>query len=321
MATTSLPEIDAQYRVMREGAGMLDRSARGKLIVRGPDAADYLQGQVTNDVEGLEPGTGCYAALLERKGHIQSDMRVLRLEDAELWLDTEPQSAAAVLRHLQMYSVGREVEIEDVGDEWGIVSVIGPRALEHCGFEGLAPEHAQRFRNWEGVEVLGVATDVGVDMLARRRDLERLRELLEAAGAVEVSEAAAEIVRVETGRPRFGAEISPEVMPAEAGIVERAVDFEKGCYIGQEPVARLHYRGKPNRRLCGLRLSAPAQSGDSLRLGEREVGSLGTVCVSPALGPIALALVRREAELGAVLEVGDGTATAELVGLPFGTAE
>jgi folate-binding protein YgfZ len=321
VAATSLPEIDAQYRVLREGAGMLDRSSRGKLIVRGPDAAEYLQGQITNDVEALKPGAGCYAALLERKGHIQGDMRVLRLEDGGIWLDTEPESTAAVLRHLQMYSVGREVEIEDVGEQWAIVSLIGPQALESSGFEALAPEHAQRFRNWEGVEVLGAATDLGVDLLARRDDLARLRELLEGAGAVEVSEAAAEIVRVESGRPRFGAEISPDVMPAEAGIVERAVDFEKGCYIGQEPVARLHYRGKPNRRLCGLRLTAPAQSGEPLRLDERDVGSLATVCLSPVLGPIALALVRREAELGAVLQVGDDGTTAELVELPFGTAK
>jgi tRNA-modifying protein YgfZ len=321
MAATSLPEIDAQYRVLREGAGMLDRSSRGKLIVRGPDAAEYLQGQITNDVEALEPGAGCYAALLERKGHIQGDMRVLLLHEDEYWLDTEPESAAAVLRHLQMYSVGREVEIEDVGEQWAIVSLIGPRAQEVSGADGPAPEHSQRFRNWEGVEVLAVATDVGVDLVVKRDDLDPLLKLAEAAGAVEVSEAAAEIVRVESGRPRFGAEISPEVMPAEAGIVERAVDFEKGCYIGQEPVARLHYRGKPNRRLCGLRLSAPAQTGAPLRLDEREVGSLATVCVSPALGPIALALVRREAELGAVVEVGDGATTAELVELPFGTAE
>ena len=321
MAATSLPEIDAQYRVLREGAGMLDRSSRGKLIVRGPDAAEYLQGQITNDVEALEPGAGCYAALLERKGHVQGDMRVLLLHENEYWLDTEPESAAAVLRHLQMYSVGREVEIEDVGEQWAIVSLIGPRAQEVSGADGPAPEHSQRFRNWEGVEVLAVATDVGVDLVVKRDDLDPLLKLAEAAGAVEVSEAAAEIVRVESGRPRFGAEISPEVMPAEAGIVERAVDFAKGCYIGQEPVARLHYRGKPNRRLCGLRLSAPARSGEPLRLDEREVGSLATVCVSPALGPIALALVRREAELGAVLEVGDGATTAELVELPFGIAE
>ena len=111
--------------------------------------------------------------------------------------------------------------------------------------------------------------------------------------------------------------MGPESMPAEAGIVERAVDFEKGCYIGQEPVARLHYRGKPNRRLRGLRLSAPAAHGDPLFLGDREVGTIGSSCLSPAHGPIALAIVRREAADGERLAVGGGGATAELVELPF----
>ncbi len=106
-------------------------------------------------------------------------------------------------------------------------------------------------------------------------------------------------------------------MPAEAGVVERAVDFEKGCYIGQEPVARLHYRGKPNRRLVGLRLTTPAEAGATLRLGEREVGAIGSACVSPAFGPIALAVVRREAEVGDRLEVGEGALTAEVADLPF----
>ena len=107
-------------------------------------------------------------------------------------------------------------------------------------------------------------------------------------------------------------------MPAEAGIVEDAVSFTKGCYIGQEPVARLHYRGRPNRHLRGLRLSAAAEPGAALRLGEKEVGTLGSSCVSPALGPIALAIVRREAEPGAELAVGEDGVTAQVVDLPFG---
>ena len=319
MATEALPELDAQYRVLREEVGFLDRSRRTKLTVRGADAAEYLQSQLTNDIEALRPGEGCYAALLDRKGHVQADMRVLRLEggDAEVWLDLEPEAGEAALRHLRTYSVGRELEIEDVSDRWAITTVIGPRAAEVAGFEGLAPEHAQRFRDWDGVEVLAVATDSGLDLITRAEGAAPLRKLLGSAGAVEVSEEAAEIVRLESGRPRFGAEISSASMPAEVGIVERAVDFEKGCYIGQEPVARLHYRGKPNRMLRGLRLSGSARRGDPLTLGEREVGTIGTACLSPAHGPIALAVVRREAQPGDTLRVGDGTVSAEVVELPF----
>ncbi len=112
--------------------------------------------------------------------------------------------------------------------------------------------------------------------------------------------------------------MSTEHMPAEAGIVEDAVSFTKGCYIGQEPVARLHHRGRPNRHLRGLRLSAPAEPGAELRLDDKAVGVLGSTCVSPALGPIALAIIRREAEPGAELAVGEDGVMAQVVDLPFG---
>jgi folate-binding Fe-S cluster repair protein YgfZ len=107
-------------------------------------------------------------------------------------------------------------------------------------------------------------------------------------------------------------------MPAEAGIVDAAVNFTKGCYIGQEPVARLHYKGRPNRHLRGLELSGPVEPGTLLRLGEKEVGRIGSSCVSPARGPIALAIVRREAEPGAELAAGEDGVTARVVELPFG---
>jgi folate-binding protein YgfZ len=310
-------ELDAQYRQLREEAGWVDRSDRAKLTVSGPDAAEYLQGQLTNDTEALHPDEGCYAALLDRKGHLQSDMRVLRLSTGELWLDLEPEPAPAVLGHLRTYSIGREVELEDVSDRWAMTSLIGPRAAEIAGMEDLGPEHAQRFRDWDGVEVLAVATDLGLDLITRSDQARQLRRLLDNAGAAEVDRAAAEILRIESGRPRFGHDMGSEAMPAEAGITERAIDFEKGCYIGQEPVARLHYRGKPNRTLRGLRLSAAADPGEALRLGDRDVGTVGSACLSPALGPIALAVVRREAAAGDELSVGDDGVTAKVVELPF----
>ena len=311
-------EIDGQYRALREEAGYLPRN-RALLRVGGADAAEYLQGQLTNDVEALGPETGCYAALLDRKGHLEADMHVLRLGDDEIWLDLETGRGEPVLKHLRTYSIGREVEVDDIGEGHAVVSVIGPRAAEITGFEGLGPEHAQRRRDWDGIDVLGVATDTGIDLIAEAAQGDALVERLASAGAAPVSDDAAEILRIESGRPRFGLDIGPDSMPAEAGIVERAVNFEKGCYIGQEPVARLHYRGKPNRTLRGLRLSGPAAPGETLRLGEKEVGSIGSSCLSPALGAIALAIVRREAGEGDHLEVGHDGVTAEVVELPFVT--
>ncbi len=317
MEATAQVELDGQYRVLKEGAGVLDRSSRAKLIVGGSDGAEFLQGQLTNDVEALEPETGCYAVLLDRKGHMQADMRVLCLSTGDLWLDTEPEVAGTVERHLRMYSVGRDVEIEDVTGDWSILSVIGPGATEAAGSPPLAPEHAQRYYEREGVEILAVATDLGLDLIVRAGQSDELRELLARSDAVEVSDGAAEILRVESGRPRFGREMTTATIPQEAGIDQRAVSFTKGCYIGQETVARLHHRGKPNRHLRGLRLEAPADAGHSIMLGDREVGRMGTAVVSPAHGPIGLAVIRREAEPGARVEVGDERIGAEVVPLPF----
>jgi len=310
-------ELDAQYRQLREECGVLDRSERGKLLVSGPDAAEYLQGQLTNDVEALEVGDGQYAALLDRKGHMQSDMRVLRPAAEEIWVDTEPEPLAQVRRHLEMYSIGREVAVADLSAERAILSLIGPRSVEIAGTAAL-PQHSCETTSVAGVPCIAAGTRDGVDLIAAAGEAERLRDALLAGGGVAVSAEAAEILRIEAGVPRFGAEMGNETMPAEAGIVEDAVSFTKGCYIGQETVARLHYKGKPNRHLRGLQLSAPADPGASLLLGEKEVGRLGGTAVSPALGPIGLAILRREAEPGAELVVGEDGVTARVVDLPFG---
>ena len=344
MSDATTIELDAQYRQLREECGLLDRSARGKLLVSGPEAAEFLQGQLTNDIESLQPGDGCYAALLDRKGHIQADMRVLHLPSAvpfphisternsgsegngEIWIDTEPEALERVRRHLETYKIGREVGISDVSGERAILSLIGPRSAEVAGTSVL-PEHLSETARVAGIDCLAVGTANGLDLIVGLPDprsgsptdvAERLGGGLIEAGAVEVGPEAAEILRIEAGSPRFGVEMSTETMPAEAGIVEAAVDFAKGCYIGQEPVARLHYKGRPNRRLRGLELSAPAQPGAPLRLGEKEVGRLGGSCVSPARGPIGLAIVRREAEPDTELAVGEDGVTARVVDLPFG---
>jgi tRNA-modifying protein YgfZ len=317
MSTETRVELDAEYRQLREECGLLDRSDRGKVLIGGPDGAEYLQGQLTNDVEALEPGAGLYAALLDRKGHMQADMRVLRPAAEEILVDTEPEALAATLRHLQMYSVGREVEIVDITAERAILSLIGPRSVEIAGTAAL-PENACEEASVGTVACLAVGTRDGVDLIAAAADAERLSEALRGAGAVPVSAEAAELVRIEAGVPRFGAEMGTETMPAEAGIVDDAVSFTKGCYIGQETVARLHYKGKPNRHLRGLRLSGPAAPGAAVRIGEKEVGRLGSAAVSPAFGPIGLAILRREAEPGTEVALGEDGVTAEVTDLPFG---
>jgi folate-binding protein YgfZ len=180
-----------------------------------------------------------------------------------------------------------------------------------------AAEHASAGSELDGHAVLLVSTDTGVDVICAAESATAVHAALLAAGAIEVSAEAAEVIRVESGRPSLGAELDESVIPQEAGLNERAVSFTKGCYVGQETVARLFYRGKPNRTLRGLRLSGDASTGDPLQLGEREVGRLASVARSPDHGPIALAFVRREAAAGDVLAVGADGVTATVVELPF----
>jgi folate-binding protein YgfZ len=267
---------------------------------------------VTNDVEALEPGTGCYAALLSHKGKVQVDMRILR-GDGFIWLDTEPGLEPVLERTISTYGIGRDVRAENQTETHAILSLLGPGARSALDVEPAAEEHSFA----AGEHGLYVATQLGVDVICPAPDAEAVRVAL---GVEPVSEEAAECLRIESGRPRFGVDFDSGTIPEEAGLNDRAVSFTKGCYVGQETVARLHYKGKPNRHLRGLRLSEPAATGAELRLGERVVGTLGSVAESPVHGPIGLAVVRREAEPGDQLSVGDSGALAAVVEPPFGVS-
>jgi tRNA-modifying protein YgfZ len=322
MATTT-EDLDAGYRALIGTCGLLDRSERGKLALTGSDAKSFLAGQVTNDIEGLAAGTGCYAAFLTHKGKMLGDLRVLAVDDAgentpELQLDTERATLQALFDMIRRFKIGYDVELHKRTVQRGLLSLIGPNARAVAGAPADLPadEHAHAPGTVGAAAVRFIVTDGGVDVLCQADDTETVRAALLAAGATPVSEAAAEIVRVNPPPPRYGPDLDDATIPQEAGLNERAVSFTKGCYVGQETVARLFYRGKPNRHLRGLRLTEPAPAGTELHLGERLVGRVGSSVVSPALGPIALALVRREAAVGDTLAV-DGGSHAEVVELPF----
>jgi folate-binding protein YgfZ len=352
VAAIDTESLSADYRVLLEGCGLVDRSERGKLALTGAGAVEFLNGQVTNELATLRGGEGRYAAFLTHKGKRLGDLRVLAVAgpgDAEepskldagdvsalppdtndvstLLLDTERVALQALFDMIRRFKVGYDVELHKRTLETGLISLIGPgsrqvvaRAL-HASRPVELPdvEHAHLSAQIAGREVRLVATEQsGVDLLVAAGDLDAARGALLGAGAEVVAQAAAEVVRVERGRPRYGLDLDESTIPQEAALNERAVSFTKGCYVGQETVARLFYKGKPNRHLRGLRLSEPSQPGQELRLGERVVGRLTSVVTSPPRGPIGLALVRREAEPGATVVVGDSGATAEIVTLPFG---
>ena len=309
MAATVV-EAAAADRLLTEEVALVDRSERGKLALTGPQAKELLSGQVTNDIEALTAGSGCFAALLTNKGKMLADLRVIDT-GSELWLDTERVALQALFDNLRRGAVGWQAELHKRTLQQALLSLVGPHAAQAVGGE-VGPEHANRAAQLGGADVLLIATDLGIDVVCAAEDADRVRGAL---GVPVVPEAAAEVVRVESGRPRYGVDLDAGTIPQEAGLNERAVSFTKGCYVGQETVARLHYRGKPNRSLRGLRLSEPVATGTPLVLGEREVGQLGSSVVSPRFGPIGLALVRREASVGDELAAGD--ARAVVAELPF----
>jgi folate-binding protein YgfZ len=180
-------------------------------------------------------------------------------------------------------------------------------------------EHSHIGLTVAGAQVRAVRTDLGIDLLFSSEDRETVLGAVLGAGAVPVGEEAAECLRIESGRPRYGIDLDDSVIPQEAGLNERAVSFTKGCYVGQETVARLFYRGKPNRELRGLRGDEQLPVGTALSFADREVATVTSSAVSPRLGPVALALVRREAPVGSVVQAAGGL-TAVVSALPFPNA-
>ncbi|HXB63927.1 MAG TPA: folate-binding protein [Solirubrobacteraceae bacterium] len=344
--------LRAEYDALTQRCGLVDRSERGKLALTGSGAVEFLNGQVTNELADLRPGEGCYAAFLTHKGKMLGDLRILAVGErpdgpvSELLLDTERAALQPLFDMVRRYKVGYDVELHKRTLECGLLSLVGPdsRACTgqlvgvqkeslhtHASADAPPPssaaaalaeaEHTHLVAEIASAPVRLIAAADGIDVLCAAAALNAVRSALLDAGAAPASEVAAEIVRVERGRPRYGVDIDDTTIPQEAGLNEHAVSFTKGCYVGQETVARLHYRGKPNRHLRGLRFAPLGEAaihpepGEELRLGERVVGRLGSVVESPRLGTIGLALVRREASPGDTLSA--GATTAEVVELPF----
>src|SRR4051812_45910331 len=201
MAATA-DTLSAEYRALTEACGLVDRSERGKLALTGSETKVFLQGQVTNDIEGLEPGHGCYAAFLTHKGKMLGDMRILDVGD-ELLLDTERVALQELFNMIRRFKLGSDVELHKRTVETALLSLVGPDARRIAGASGLAREHDNARARIGGRDVLLVAADAGVDVFCAADDAGAVRTALEAAGAVRASEDAAEIVRVERGRPRY----------------------------------------------------------------------------------------------------------------------
>jgi folate-binding protein YgfZ len=317
--------LTSAYEACTSGAGLIDRSELGKLLLTGEQAQAFLDGQVSNDVVSLEVGHGRYAALLTNKGRMLGDLRAVATQDG-LLVVCERVALQALFDQVRRGLIGWQAELHKRTLELGLLSLVGPRAEAIAVAAGLpVPGAEEHDVAGDATTAYVVRTAEGLDVLPEAARVAQVRAALLAAGAVEAPEAVAEIVRVEHGRPRYGIDIDETVMPAEAGIVERAVSFTKGCYVGQETVARLHWKGKPNRHLRGLRLAAPVAPGAAVTVAgqkgaeARAVGHVGSAVLSPSAGPIALAILRREVAPGdhVLVGAGDAAVEAEVVAPPF----
>ena len=279
-----------------------------RLLVRGADRASYLQGILSNDIAALTPGTGCYATMLTAQGRMITDMRVLELGDAIL-LDVPRAIGTAVKDHLERFVFTEDVTVEDVTATRAEIGLYGPRAVDvlaAAGVEGGAPGdlHAITRTRIAGHDVHLVRADTigiaGFDLVADAAARDDVRAVLAAAGAVEARGEDADAVRIESGRPRFGADMDADTIPLEAGIEDRAISRTKGCYVGQEVIVRVLDRGhgRVARRLAGLTFDASAAvpaPNAPVHAADRDIGRVTSAVWSPALArPIALGYLHRD---------------------------
>ena len=302
----------ADYGSLKEGATLTARPGRIVLRLTGKDPVGMLNAILTNEVP-KEPNLGVYAALLNSKGRIQTDLRILKA-DGNIFVDTEPEGALAAMEILGRYAPFSRVKVEDLseGDEpWRVLGLYGAHATELLGNLQLA-EHESKELEIGGVPLLavGVAVPVtGLDLIGPSNAVGAVKDHLLGLGANLASPEAYETARIEAGVPRFGVDITPENFPGETGILDRAVSFKKGCYPGQETVARMHYRGHPNKMLHRLTIDGPLPSpGAEITQEGKVVGRITSIAPLPSYGrTLALGYLSRNTKESIPLHAGEST--------------
>lgn len=321
----------AEHHAVRQAAGVADLSARGLWRVTGPDRARYLQGILTNDILALTPGRGCYAALLDVKGHLQADLRLYALDDT-LLLDLDPTLTASIIPLLKRYIVVYKVTLEEATTEFIHLAVSGPKTADWLMkvFGQPLPElpdyHSTTWQ-WQDHQVrvirLSETGEVGVHLLVPRAIGPTLwAALLDAGrtlGGRPIGVEAMESLRIEAGIPKFGVDMDQTRFPAEAGI-EQAVSYTKGCYLGQETTMRIKTQGSVNRKLVGLLIESSTlpRPGEPLRADGQTVGVLTSVLDSPTLKKnIAMGYLQKGFFLpGTAVTLPNGS-SARVTPLPF----
>ena len=298
-----------EQRQLEATAAVVDRSNRDVITVRGPDRLSWLHSICSQHVSALRDGDVVESLVLSPNGHVEQHWVVTEL-DGTVWIDTEPGAAPVVLEYLHKMQFLSRVESTDASAEWGVVSVAGPATKAVLLAAGLVfPGSARAVALPDGGVVRQVPDAVhgSVDIVVARHAVRRTIDQLTTAGATPVGMWGWEAVRVQARRPRLGFETDHRTIPHEVGWIGSAVHMNKGCYRGQETVARVHNLGRPPRRLVLLHLSGDSDAlpvpGTPVELDGRQVGFLGTAVHHHELGPIALAVIKRSLADDAALTV------------------
>ncbi len=284
------------YHAAHHAAALAEKDWAGVLKFTGSERVSWLQGMVTNDVQKLTPGKGCYAAHLTAQGKIVGQMQILADEDA-LWLSLERAAVPRLVQAFDKLLIMEDVQIQDVSDEHDILSVIGPNAaaiLETWLDEPLKLTEPYSHQKFEQYRV--VLSDLGYDVWVSRGHADKVLRSLARSGATAIDKGTWDVLRTEAGIPIYGMDIDETTTLPELG--EKGISYDKGCYVGQEVVAKVKYIGHVNRRFVGLLLSDAelAEAKSPIHKGEREVGYVTTSLFSPGLNkPIALGFVSRNA--------------------------
>ena len=327
-------DVMAEYAALRSGAVLVDRTHRRRVRVSGPKAAEVVTGLVTNDVGALAPGQGCYAAALTAKGKIVADLRILA-EEGSLLTDVPTRAAAGWTEMLRKYVNPRLAPWRDETLALATLGVYGVQArrivadatgVAAATLGALAP-YAHVAAAAADARVLVVRSPdlvlEGYDLVVDAAAREGLWRALLGAGATPAGLAVWEIARVEAGRPEWGLDIDETTIPQEANLDElHAISYTKGCYVGQETVARVHFRGHVNRHLRGLRFPAGEPLPYKASLVDdtgKPVGDLRSSAISPRLGGVGLGMVRREIAPGSTVTAHweGGESRVDVVALPF----
>jgi len=320
-----------EYDAVRAGAGALDLSHVGKVRVLGRDRVRYLHNMVSNDIKKLVPGQGCYAALLTHQGRMESDLYVYAFAD-ELWLECPAVAKAHVLETLNKYIVADVVTIEDMTDKLAILSLQGPcsrRKMADClgipldGQDLLQHSMVERSQaRWVAVRRDRTGCD-GYDLWLPRENAASIwRQWVESEDIAPVGYQALNWLRTEAGIPWFGVDMDDSRLPMEMGL-DSAISLTKGCYRGQEIVARVTYRGHLDRRLGGIVLDAPEPppNGADVRRQGARIGEVTSAVISPRLGrPLALAILKLDfLKPGTAVDVrcGESIRPGEVVAMPL----